>query len=188
MLSFPDQLPDNSNVSVTLSISIPFVLAYIKSISQRSTCFWITRWTFLWIFLFWTASNSHCRFTSNLLCRYQNSKSGICSKVKSRLTIKSCFIFYRVPTYFDRIVMVVALTYLSCIHLHRQYNSNGAYTLDITGPLMIITQKVTSLAFSIHDGFVATENKKVCLLDVTGSYKTYVKFQYFFDGYFSNIF
>jgi lysophospholipid acyltransferase 1/2 len=50
--------------------------------------------------------------------------------------------------------MIVALAYLSCIHLHRQYNNSGAYTLDITGPLMIITQKVTSLAFSIHDGFV----------------------------------
>lgn len=49
--------------------------------------------------------------------------------------------------------MVVALTYLSCIHLHRQYNDYGSYTVDITGPLMIITQKVVSLAFSIHDGF-----------------------------------
>lgn len=58
----------------------------------------------------------------------------------------------------SRIVMAVALTYLSCIHLHRQYNSNGTYTLDITGPLMIITQKVTSLAFSINDGF-ARETK-----------------------------
>lgn len=50
--------------------------------------------------------------------------------------------------------MVVALLYLSCIHLHRQYNSNGAYAVDITGPLMIITQKVTSLAFSLHDGYI----------------------------------
>lgn len=49
--------------------------------------------------------------------------------------------------------MVVALFYLSCIHLHRQYYDYGSYSLDITGPLMIITQKVTSLAFSIHDGF-----------------------------------
>ncbi|XP_070497286.1 lysophospholipid acyltransferase 6 [Chironomus tepperi] len=73
-----------------------------------------------------------------------------------------CYVVIRTqnPEFVQRIVMVVALTYLSCIHLHRQYNSNGAYTLDITGPLMIITQKVTSLAFSIHDGFVATENKK----------------------------
>lgn len=50
--------------------------------------------------------------------------------------------------------MVVALAYLSCIHLHRQYRDYGSYTVDITGPLMIITQKVVSLAFSIHDGFV----------------------------------
>lgn len=49
--------------------------------------------------------------------------------------------------------MVVALAYLSCIHIHRQYFDYGSYSVDITGPLMIITQKVTSLAFSIHDGF-----------------------------------
>lgn len=53
--------------------------------------------------------------------------------------------------------MVVALFYLSCIHLHRQYYDYGSYSLDITGPLMIITQKVTSLAFSIHDGFTREE-------------------------------
>lgn len=53
----------------------------------------------------------------------------------------------------SRTVMVVALAYLSCIHLHRQYINYGSYTVDITGPLMIITQKVISLAFSVHDGF-----------------------------------
>lgn len=55
--------------------------------------------------------------------------------------------------------MVVALAYLSCIHVHRQYRDYGSYTVDITGPLMIITQKVVSLAFSIHDGF--TRQSKV---------------------------
>ena len=55
--------------------------------------------------------------------------------------------------------MVVALAYLSCIHLHRQYYDYGSYSLDITGPLMIITQKVTSLAFSIHDGFTRDEKE-----------------------------
>lgn len=54
-------------------------------------------------------------------------------------------------------VMVVALAYLSCIHIHRQYYDYGSGSLDITGPLMIITQKVTSLAFSIHDGFTREE-------------------------------
>ncbi|GAB0086775.1 lysophospholipid acyltransferase 1 [Sergentomyia squamirostris] len=66
-----------------------------------------------------------------------------------------CYIVIRTqnPQIVQRLVMVVALTYLSCIHLHRQYYDYGSYSLDITGPLMIITQKVTSLAFSIHDGF-----------------------------------
>lgn len=50
--------------------------------------------------------------------------------------------------------MVVAMAYLSCIHIHRQYYDYGSYSVDITGPLMIITQKVVSLAFSIHDGFL----------------------------------
>ncbi|XP_035785422.1 lysophospholipid acyltransferase 1-like isoform X2 [Anopheles albimanus] len=66
-----------------------------------------------------------------------------------------CYVVIRTqnPQFVQRIVMVVALIYLSCIHLHRQYYDYGSYSLDITGPLMIITQKVTSLAFSIHDGF-----------------------------------
>ncbi|CAO1359362.1 unnamed protein product [Diamesa serratosioi] len=68
-----------------------------------------------------------------------------------------CYIIIRTqnPLIVQRMVMIAALLYLSCIHLHRQYNDFGSYTLDITGPLMIITQKVTSLAFSIHDGFVS---------------------------------
>lgn len=55
--------------------------------------------------------------------------------------------------------MVVSLIYLSCVHLHRLYYDYGSYSLDITGPLMIITQKVTSLAFSIHDGLSRNENE-----------------------------
>uniref|UniRef100_T1PLM4 MBOAT, membrane-bound O-acyltransferase family protein n=1 Tax=Musca domestica TaxID=7370 RepID=T1PLM4_MUSDO len=50
--------------------------------------------------------------------------------------------------------MVVAMAYLLTIHVLRQIYDDGSCSLDITGPLMIITQKVTSLAFSIHDGFV----------------------------------
>ncbi|XP_052898653.1 lysophospholipid acyltransferase 6 [Anopheles moucheti] len=71
-----------------------------------------------------------------------------------------CYVVIRTqnPQIVQRLVMVVALFYLSCIHLHRQYYDYGSYSLDITGPLMIITQKVTSLAFSIHDGFTREMN------------------------------
>ncbi|XP_053966433.1 lysophospholipid acyltransferase 6 [Anastrepha ludens] len=67
-----------------------------------------------------------------------------------------CYIVIRTqsPRVVQRNVMLVAMTYLLCIHLIRQIYDYGSYSLDITGPLMIITQKVTSLAFSIHDGFV----------------------------------
>lgn len=67
-----------------------------------------------------------------------------------------CYIVIRTqsPAVVQRSVFLVAMTYLLCVHLVRQIYDYGSYTLDITGPLMIITQKVTSLAFSIHDGFM----------------------------------
>lgn len=55
--------------------------------------------------------------------------------------------------------MIVSLGYLSLVHLHRAYFDYGSYTLDITGPLMVITQKVTLLTFSIHDGIARNENE-----------------------------
>ncbi|KAH0949625.1 hypothetical protein HN011_006924 [Eciton burchellii] len=67
-----------------------------------------------------------------------------------------CYIAMRTqsPRRMQRVVLAIALIYLSCIHFHRQIYDYGSYTLDITGPLMVITQKVTSLAYNIHDGLV----------------------------------
>ncbi|KAL3890664.1 hypothetical protein ACJMK2_002945 [Sinanodonta woodiana] len=50
------------------------------------------------------------------------------------------------------VVFVLALGYLVVIHINRTFFSETGYTIDITGPLMITTQKMTSLAFSIKDG------------------------------------
>jgi len=65
-----------------------------------------------------------------------------------------CYVVIRTqdPQIMQRLVMAVALVYLSCIHLHRLMYDTGRYALDITGPLMVMTQKATSLAFNIHDG------------------------------------
>lgn len=65
------------------------------------------------------------------------------------------------PAFVQRIVMAVALVYLSCLHLNRQFFSVGLDSIDITCPLMIITQKVTSVAFQVHDGFRALDGKAV---------------------------
>lgn len=48
--------------------------------------------------------------------------------------------------------MALAMSYLLVIHILRQIYTNGTDMLDVTGPLMVITQKVTNLAFNIHDG------------------------------------
>ncbi|XP_008201126.1 lysophospholipid acyltransferase 6 [Tribolium castaneum] len=73
----------------------------------------------------------------------------------------ACYIVIRTqsPEVMQRMVLAVALVYLSVIHLHRQIYDYGSYNLDITGPLMVITQKVTSLAFNIHDGLTKHQEK-----------------------------
>ena len=58
------------------------------------------------------------------------------------------------PSVSNRVVLVFALSYLSVVHLYRMYYDYGGYTLDVTGPLMIMVQKVTALGYSIHDGTV----------------------------------
>lgn len=49
-------------------------------------------------------------------------------------------------------VLIVALIYLSKLHLYRMIYDYGGYVLDISGPLMIGVQKVTSLGFNLFDG------------------------------------
>lgn len=72
-----------------------------------------------------------------------------------------CYVVMRLqhPRSMQRVVLATALIYLSCVHYHRQRYNYGSYTLDITGPLMVITQKVTSLAFSVHDGLTRSKEE-----------------------------
>ncbi|XP_020637320.1 membrane-bound glycerophospholipid O-acyltransferase 1 isoform X1 [Pogona vitticeps] len=52
-----------------------------------------------------------------------------------------------------RYSFVVAMGYLTVCHISRIYIfSYGILTTDFSGPLMIITQKITTLAFQVHDG------------------------------------
>ncbi|CAH0397891.1 unnamed protein product [Chilo suppressalis] len=49
------------------------------------------------------------------------------------------------------VILATSMLYLSCLHLHRQIYHTADYSLDITGPLMVITQRVTSLAYTLQD-------------------------------------
>ncbi|KAL5014014.1 hypothetical protein ScPMuIL_008284 [Solemya velum] len=51
-----------------------------------------------------------------------------------------------------KLVFGFVMIYMSIAHMYRQYYDYGGYTLDITGPLMIMTQKLSSMAFAYYDG------------------------------------
>jgi lysophospholipid acyltransferase 1/2 len=49
---------------------------------------------------------------------------------------------------------------VSLVHIHRLIYDYGNYTLDISGPLMINTQKLTAFAFAFYDGYRSTQRDK----------------------------
>lgn len=56
-----------------------------------------------------------------------------------------------IPTFLYRLVFLFSMGYLTFIHWYRWYILTS-YSIDITGPMMVSVQKITTLAFSIHDG------------------------------------
>lgn len=76
-------------------------------------------------------------------------------------TLIYMIILYASPERMHKISLAVGMAYLSAIHIMRQIYDYGGYHLDVTGPLMVATQKVTSIAFNLHDGM--TEKKNVVL-------------------------
>uniref|UniRef100_A0A3Q4MLM6 Membrane bound O-acyltransferase domain containing 2a n=2 Tax=Neolamprologus brichardi TaxID=32507 RepID=A0A3Q4MLM6_NEOBR len=55
---------------------------------------------------------------------------------------------------------IVTLGYLILCQITRVYVFDyGMYSADFTGPMMVITQKITSMAFEIHDGLTKREGQ-----------------------------
>ncbi|KAI1707966.1 MBOAT, membrane-bound o-acyltransferase family domain-containing protein [Ditylenchus destructor] len=55
------------------------------------------------------------------------------------------------PQYVHKFVFIFSMGYLVFIHWFRWYIMKEYY-IDVTGPIMVIVQKTTTLAFSLHDG------------------------------------
>lgn len=54
---------------------------------------------------------------------------------------------------------VAVFAHLSFCHVYRQfYLENGRNLIDITGPMMVITIKVTSFAWNVYDGLLNDQN------------------------------
>lgn len=71
-----------------------------------------------------------------------------------------CFLLLRFldPGLMEKAVLVVSVGYLCICHFYRTVYDYGGYTLDITGPLMINTQRLSSLAFGVRDGYQLVQN------------------------------
>ncbi|XP_033640139.1 membrane-bound O-acyltransferase domain-containing protein 2-like [Asterias rubens] len=61
------------------------------------------------------------------------------------------------PKMMQYYVLVFTILHLSWVHLYMQVRNAGVGNLDYIGPLMILTVKLSALAFSIHDGFTKDE-------------------------------
>ncbi|GFO35676.1 lysophospholipid acyltransferase 2, partial [Plakobranchus ocellatus] len=85
------------------------------------------------------------------------------------------------------LVFAFSMIYLSVCHIYRQVYDYGGYTLDITGPLMIQTQKLTSLAFALHDGRYKDQSRlsadqKQHVVSKLPSMLQYLSFMFYFHG------
>eukprot|EP00591_Stephanopyxis_turris_P000976 CAMPEP_0195521008 /NCGR_PEP_ID=MMETSP0794_2-20130614/17779_1 /TAXON_ID=515487 /ORGANISM="Stephanopyxis turris, Strain CCMP 815" /LENGTH=502 /DNA_ID=CAMNT_0040650467 /DNA_START=65 /DNA_END=1573 /DNA_ORIENTATION=- len=63
------------------------------------------------------------------------------------------FMFLVFPRGFNKIaVPVFVMLYMTAGHLHRQFINYLGYDLDFTGPQMVLTMKLYSLAYNLFDG------------------------------------
>ncbi|TGZ74051.1 hypothetical protein CRM22_001157 [Opisthorchis felineus] len=58
------------------------------------------------------------------------------------------------------VVTLWVMFYMTLVHLCRWQYDYGGYTLDISGPVMVQTQRLSSLAFNLADGFVLRERER----------------------------
>lgn len=58
------------------------------------------------------------------------------------------------PAYSHKVVFVFMTGYLIASHTYRMYTDWMGWSMDFTGPQMLLTLKLTCLAFNIHDGSV----------------------------------
>ncbi|XP_050421908.1 lysophospholipid acyltransferase 6-like isoform X2 [Adelges cooleyi] len=73
-----------------------------------------------------------------------------------------CYIVIKTqnPNMIHKAVLLVCCLYLSLLHIYRQVYEYGSYTLDITGPIMVMVQKISALACGLHDGLLSGKKEQ----------------------------
>merc|ERR1711916_369026 len=85
-----------------------------------------------------------------------------------------------------KVVFVFTLGYMCLCHIYRQYTDYGGWSLDVTGPQMILTIKLTSFAYNVSDGDrldkCNKEQKKYAVTRMPSLLEFY-SFVYYFGGF-----
>jgi len=68
----------------------------------------------------------------------------------------ACYLMFAVlpPKVYKTAVPVFMMLYMTLGHLHRQYINYLGYDLDFTGPQMVLTIKLYSMAYNMYDGYL----------------------------------
>ncbi|KAL7065340.1 hypothetical protein AAHC03_05467 [Spirometra sp. Aus1] len=84
-----------------------------------------------------------------IFCFGQQVRILILQSLVTYLLLRFCRLDHiRTPT----LITAWTMFYLMLVHLCRLYYDYEGYTLDISGPLMLQTQRLSSLAFNLYDG------------------------------------
>lgn len=102
-------------------------------------------------------------------------------------TIPYLLMLYGPRESFHKMVFAVVMGYASVMHLYRLYYDFFGFSLDVTGPLMLMTQKCTSVAFALHDGTEKdesklTEDQKKMCIKKTPDMLSYFSYIFCFHG------
>ncbi|CAM9195114.1 unnamed protein product [Discosporangium mesarthrocarpum] len=62
--------------------------------------------------------------------------------------------------YMPQVVFTFVMAYISFSHIYRQYVDWMGWSLDFTGPQMVLTIKLSSFAYNVHDGRAWAEIEK----------------------------
>ncbi|XP_070565283.1 lysophospholipid acyltransferase 2-like [Ptychodera flava] len=91
------------------------------------------------------------------------------------------------PSVFHYYVFVFSMLYLSAVNLAYQFVDGKTRDLTVTGPLMVMVQKLSSLAFSLKDGLTKADSywnkrKKELAYSKMPSVLEYCSYLFYFQG------
>ncbi|KAH7704537.1 porcupine [Aphelenchoides avenae] len=133
---------DKLNLVLCQFISIPLAIAYYTLLPPKLTSRNVRLAYPLVIGL------SMCYFCYGNAIKHVLANAGVCYAL----------MMFSPTEYVHKIVFIFSMGYLIFIHWYRWYLLTS-YSVDITGPFMVVVQRTTTIAFSMHDGRVKRDEE-----------------------------